>query len=118
MYRQRKEKQNSVSSSQTSAAVCEIWHELKHRGNSLKQSIMDKQERKFKKLRAKIPQNNVTHTFEHTVDTSYQEPINLSQTPTNEDEISLMTKGPSVVPLPKTVDWLDTRIALDRFSSK
>ena len=71
-----------------------------------------------KKLRAKIPQNNVTHTLEHTVDTSYQEPINLSQTPLNEDEISLMTKGPSFVLLPKNVDWLDTRIALDKFSSK
>ena len=75
MYRQLKEKQNSVSRSQTSTTVCEIWHELKHKGNSLKQSIIDKHERKFKNLRAKIPQNNVTHTLEHTVDTSYQEPI-------------------------------------------
>ena len=66
----------------------------------------------------RIPQNSVTHALEHTVDTSYQEPINLSQTPLNEDEISLMTKGPSFVPLPKNVDWLDARIALDKFSSK
>ena len=113
-----KEKQNSVSRSQTSTTVCEIWHWLKHKGNSIKQSTIDKHEKKFKKLRVKIPQNNVTHTLEHTVDTSYQEPINLSQTPLNEDEISLMTKGPSFVPLPKNVDWLDTRIALDKFSSK
>ena len=118
MYRQRKEKQNSVFRSQTSTTVCEIWHELKHKGNSLKQSKINKHERKFKKLRTKIPQNNVTHTLEHTVDTSYQEPINLSETSLNEDEIRHMTKGPSFVPLPKNVDWLDTRIALDKFSSK
>ena len=42
------------------------------------------------------------------------EPINLSQTPLNEDEISLMIKEPSFVPLTNNVDWLDTRIALDK----